>query len=171
MTSDVDAVENLVVRAAGEDLLHRYQRLVDAKDVEGLGEIVVDDVELDRRQGPRRGREEFLDLYRDFAASDVEVAQHMVTNIQVSPLADGKHRVDSCFFVLTTHEAGGARMVWGRYSDDMVRHDGEWRFSAKRIDVVRTALIAEEQLVSGDVPSFGPMGPAETQDRHQEEWA
>ena len=163
MSGDMSVLESLTVRAAGEDLLHRYQRLVDAKDVEGLGRLIVDDVELDRRQGPRRGREEFLDLYRAFADSDVEVAQHMVTNIQVSPLADGKHRIDSCFFVLTTHEGGGARMVWGRYSDDMVRAGEEWLFSAKRIEVVRTALIPDGQLVSGDVASFGPMGPDVTQ--------
>ena len=158
-TDDSNLLEQLAARAACEDLLKHYQRLVDAKDVESLGRIVVDDVELDRRQGPRRGREEFLDLYRAFAASDVEVAQHMVTNIQVSPLPHGKQRVDSCFFVITTHASGGARMVWGRYSDDMVRVGAEWRFSAKRIDVVRTALIPEDSLVSGDVASFGPMGP------------
>lgn len=156
---DSNVLERLATRAACEDLLKQYQRLVDAKDVEGLGRIVVDDVELGRRQGPRHGREEFLDLYRAFAASDVEVAQHMATNIQVSPLPDEKQRVDSCFFVITTHAAGGARMVWGRYSDDMVRTGDGWRFSAKRIDVVRTALIPEESLVSGDVSSFGPMGP------------
>jgi len=157
-----DVLERLVTRTACEDLLKHYQRLVDAKDVDGLGGIIVDDIELDRRQGPRHGREEFLDLYRAFAASDVEVAQHMTSNIQVSPLPDGRQRVDSCFFVITTHEAGGARMVWGRYSDDMVRVGDEWRFCAKRIDVVRTALIPEESLVSGDVPSFGPMATART---------
>ncbi|MBB3043172.1 nuclear transport factor 2 family protein [Nocardioides soli] len=159
MSVDTSVLERLAVRTAGEDLLHRYQRLVDAKDVAGLGRIVVDDVELQRRQGPRRGRAEFVRLYQDFADSDVEVAQHMVSNIQVSPLDDGKHRIDSAFFVLTTHEAGGARMVWGRYCDDMVRVGDDWRFCAKRIEVVRTALIPEESLVSGDVSSFGPMEP------------
>lgn len=159
MGMDPSVVDRLVVRAAAEDLMHRYQQLVDAKDVDGLGGLVVDDVELQRRQGSARGRAAFLDLYRGFAASDVDVAQHMVTNIRVTPLPEAVLRVDSCFFVITTHQGGGARLVWGRYSDDMVRVGDEWRFAAKRIDVVRTAQIPEDQLVSGAVTSFGPMTP------------
>lgn len=153
-------LRHLEVRAAAEDLMHHYQHLVDNKDVEGLGRLVVDDVVLERRQGPGRGREEFVALYRDFAASDVDVAQHMVTNLRVSELARDRYRIDSCFFVITTHSPGGARMVWGRYSDDMVQMGENWLLAAKRIDVVRTALIPEESLVSGQVPSFGPIDAA-----------
>lgn len=152
-------LHDLEVRAAAADLMHRYQRFVDTKDLEGLSSLVTDDVELQRRQGSGQGREAFLDLYRGFVASDVDVAQHMVTNIMVSPLPEGRHRIDSSFFVITTHETGDARMIWGRYSDDMVRVGGDWRYAAKRIDVVRTALIPEASLVSGDVSSFGPMDP------------
>lgn len=156
-----DLLERLALEHDARALMHEYQRLVDAKDVEGLGRLVVDDVLLERTQESRRGRAEFVDLYRAFAASDVEVAQHMVTNVRVSPAGEGRHQIDSCFFVLTTHTSGGARMVWGRYRDDMVRPVDRWLFAAKRISVVRTALIPESSLVAGTVSSFGPMGPVD----------
>ena len=150
-------LHDLEVKAAAADLMYRYQRFVDSKDLDGLGSIIVDDVELQRHQGGGRGREDFLDLYRGFVASDVDVAQHMLTNILVSPLGEGRHRIDSCFFVITTHETGGARMIWGRYSDDMVQVGKDWKYAAKRIDVVRTALIPEESLYAGNISSFGPL--------------
>lgn len=155
-------LHELEVRAAAADLTYRYQRFVDTKDLEGLASIVIDDVELQRRQGGGRGRHAFLDLYRGFVASDVDVAQHMATNIMVSPLSEGRYRIDSSFFVITTHTSGDARMIWGRYSDDMVQEGEDWLYAAKRIDVLRTALIPEDSLVSGDVTSFGPMGSAGT---------
>lgn len=142
---------------AATDLLNRYQALVDAKDVAGLGDVVTDDVEVVRVQGSGRGREAFLDIYRAFVASDVDVAQHMVSNVRVSPLEDGAHRVDASFWVITTHEAGGARQVWGRYSNDMVLTEDGWRLSAKRIRVIRTAVVPEEALMPLDATSFGPL--------------
>lgn len=152
-----DLLERMELHLAATDLMHRYQALVDAKDVDGLAEIVTDDVEMIRVQGSSRGREGFLDVYRAFAASDVDVAQHMVTNIRVSPVGEGRHRIDSCFWVITTHEAGGARQVWGRYRDDMVRVGSDWRYAAKRITVVRVALVPEESMMPRDASSFGPL--------------
>lgn len=149
--------ERALLHFAATELLNRYQALVDAKDVAGLADVVTDDVEMVRVQGSGRGREAFLDVYRAFVASDVDVAQHMVSNVRVSPLDGGAQRVDACFWVVTTHEVGGARQVWGRYSDDMVPTDDGWRLSAKRIRVVRTAVVPEEALMPLDATSFGPL--------------
>lgn len=147
----------LGLQHAAESLLHEYQSLVDAKDIEGLARIVHPDVELERQDGVRHGVEPFLDLYRDFRASDVEIAQHMGTNVVATGLPDGLVRVDSCFLAITTHAAGGARIVWGRYRDDMVVHEGRWKIRAKRIKVVRTALLAEESLAPVTMDSFGEL--------------
>lgn len=136
--------------------LHRYQRLVDAKDMVGLASLITDDVILERQDGQRRGREPFLDLYRQFAASDVEVAQHMATNIEVTGLESGQFRVDSCFVAITTHTRGEARVIWGRYRDDLVPAEGGWLFSAKRIRVVRTAFIEASSMAPLSMDSFGP---------------
>lgn len=150
------ALRSLVLQHEGEALVRRYQRLVDAKDIEALADIITDDVIIDRVQdGERRGREAFLDLYRRFAASDVEVAQHMVTNVEVAQEQPDTAKVDSCFLALTTHGSGEARAIWGRYHDGMVHDGSRWLLSAKRISVVRTAFIEPSALASPLMDSFG----------------
>lgn len=156
-TTQPSLSERAELHFAATDLLNRYQALVDAKDLAGLAEIVTDDVEMVRVQGSGRGRGAFLDVYRAFVASDVDVAQHMVSNVRVSSSEGGAHRVEACFWVVTTHVAGGARQVWGRYSDDMVPTDDGWRLAAKRIRVVRTAVVPEQALLPVDATSFGPV--------------
>jgi ketosteroid isomerase-like protein len=155
-----DVLRDLALQRAGKDVLHRYQRLVDAKDIDGLADLVTDDVLLRRQDGERRGREAFLDLYRRFAESDVRVAQHMATNVEVAELDAGEDdvrlRVDSCFLAITTHETGEARLMWGRYSDDVVRRGDRWFVDAKRIALVRTAFVEAGALAAPDMDSFGP---------------
>lgn len=154
---DATLLRRLEVESAAADLMYRYQALVDAKDVEALGDLVTDDVELVRAQGDGRGREAFLDLYREFAASDVQLAQHMLTNLRVSPLEGDRHQVDACFWVITTHATGEARQVWGRYRNDVVQVDGEWRLAAKRISITGIAVVPPEALLPTGTTSFGPL--------------
>lgn len=155
-----DVLRTLELERAGKEVLHRYQRLVDAKDLDGLADLVTDDVVLSRHDGERQGREVFLDLYRRFAESDVTTAQHMASNVEVVELDPGdddvRLRVDSCFLAITTHVSGEARLMWGRYSDDVVRRGERWLVAAKRIALLRTALVDEDSLVSPHVDSFGP---------------
>jgi ketosteroid isomerase-like protein len=162
MTSN-DLLRTLELQRAGEDVLHRYQRLVDTKDLDGLADLVTDDVLLRRRGEETRGREAFLDLYRRFASSDVTTAQHMASNVEVTPSssAGGQDvlRVDSCFLALTTHESGEARAMWGRYRDDVVRVEDRWLIAAKRITLLRTAFVEASALAPPDMDSFGPRTP------------
>lgn len=155
-----ELLHRVAVHHAGESVLHRYQRLVDAKDLDGLADLVTDDVLLLRRGTRGQGRADFLALYRRFAESDVVTAQHMASNVQVTELDPGadatRLQVDSCFLAITTHTSGEARMMWGRYRDDVVERDGAWRLAAKRIDLLRTALVDESALVPPDLDSFGP---------------
>ncbi|WP_435741984.1 nuclear transport factor 2 family protein [Nocardioides sp. SYSU DS0663] len=159
-TSD-DLLRSLELQRAGEVVLHRYQRLVDQKDLDGLAASVSDDVVIQRQGGEAwHGRGRFRDFYRRFTESDVVVAHHMVTNLQVTDLrpdgAPDSIRIDSCFLAITTHESGEARMMWGRYCDDAVRSDDSWLMSAKRIALVRTAFIEESALAPADMVSFAP---------------
>ncbi|MFV0457516.1 MAG: nuclear transport factor 2 family protein [Actinomycetales bacterium] len=145
------------IERAARALVHRYARLVDAKDLAGLGEIVTDDVELDRRDGSRTGREAFVALYRAFAESDVLDSLHTVTNIEVVPAGQDRWTVHAAFVAFTCHP-DGARMNWGRYADDVVLDDaGELRLAAKRIRLARTALIPESMLAPVERDSFGSM--------------
>lgn len=159
MTS-TDVLRTLEFRHAGEQSLLQYQRLVDAKDLDGLAAMVTDDVLIRRQSSEQRGREHFLALYRRFAESDVVRAQHMASNIGVAelePAADEvRLQVDSTFLAITTHRSGEARQMWGRYRDDVVLRDGRWLLAAKRIDLVGTAFVEESALASTSVDSFGP---------------
>lgn len=152
---------DLELQHAGEQVLFAYQRLVDAKDLNGLARLVTDDVLLERRGVEHLGREPFLDLYRRFASSDVQVALHTAGNVEVREIGtdadDVRLRVDSAFLALTTHATGEARLMWGRYRDDVVHRDGRWALAAKRISLVRTAVVAPDALVSPDADSFGPL--------------
>lgn len=142
-------------RAACQDLLYRYQWLVDHKDLEGLAGIVTDDVELTRKGSTSTGSEHFLNLYRAFAASDVEIANHMATNVLFTELDAGRIRVDSSFLALTTHGTGEARMIWGRYIDEMVEQDGRMLLAAKEIKVSRTVVLGTEMTFDPTADSFG----------------
>lgn len=150
-----DASDPVAVHHAAVSLLYEYQALVDEKDVNGLAQIVHPEVELTRYDGTAYGREAFLDLYRRFAASDVQIAQHMATNVVATSNDDGTVDVRSAFLAITTHESGGARQIWGRYHDTMTQHGGRWVLAAKRIAVVRTALFAEDMLAPVDIDTFG----------------
>jgi len=144
-----------------QQLLTAYTRLVDAKDVEGLAAITHPDIVLVRSAdaAPRAGREAFLDLYRDFARSDVQESQHMTTNVTAVELDGGSLAVAACFLAITTHP-DGARATWGRYNDEIAERDGKWVFTAKRIQVTRTALISEDMLAPLNASSFEPMPSA-----------
>lgn len=144
---------------SAEQLLVTYQALVDAKDIEGLDAIITDDVELVRQDGTRTGREAFLDLYRTFAASDVEIATHTVSNVRVAELGPQRYGVDSCFVAYTTHTSGEARMVWGRYHHLMVDEDGTWLIAAKHIRIARTVVLGAGMTFDPGRDSFSPARP------------
>lgn len=152
-------MELCAVQHSAEQLLSTYQALVDAKDIEGLDALITDDVELVRQDGTRTGREAFLDLYRKFAESDVEIATHTVSNVRVTQLAPQRYGVDSCFVAYTTHASGEARMVWGRYHNVMVDEDGTWLIAAKHIHIARTVVLGAGMTFDPGQDSFGPAQP------------
>jgi ketosteroid isomerase-like protein len=142
-----------------QQLLNSYTRMVDARDLDGLAGIAHPDIVLVRSlDGERRGREAFLDLYRDFAASEVQDSQHMTTNLEVSAIGGGAVSMKSCFLAITTHPEG-ARMTWGRYDDEMAEHEGAWVLTAKRIVVTRTAVVGADMLAPLQASSFGSLSP------------
>lgn len=151
----LDPTDPVTISYAATSLLNEYQALVDARDIDGLAQIVHPDVELTRHDGTTHGSEAFLDLYRRFAASDVRDAQHMATNVVATTNDDGSVDVRSTFIAITTHASGGARQIWGRYHDTMARHGGRWVLTAKRIAVARTALLDESMLAPVDIDTFG----------------
>lgn len=149
-----DQMAFLLNHFRAHELMTKYTRLVDSKDFESLGAIAHPDITLVRIGiEASEGREAFVELYRNFAASDVIDSQHMTTNLQVAELADGSLSVTAPFVAITTHPEG-ARYTWGRYDDEMAEHNGEWVLTAKRIAITRTAIVGEDLLAPQGASSF-----------------
>ena len=149
-----DQMKSLVQHHQAQQLMNTYTTYVDSKNYEAMESIAHPDIVLVRNSGTEHGREAFIDLYRSFAASDVLSSQHMTTNIQVTEQADGTLTVAAPFLAITTHPGMGARYTWGRYEDDMAEHDGALVFTAKRINITRTALISEDMLEAEGTSTF-----------------
>ena len=79
----------------------------------------------------------------------------MATNVLFTELDAGRFRVDSSFLALTTHGTGEARMIWGRYIDEMVEQDGRMLLAAKEIKVSRTVVLGAEMTFDPTADSFG----------------
>jgi 3-phenylpropionate/cinnamic acid dioxygenase small subunit len=122
-------------------VLYAYARAVDSGDLDTLEAIAHEDVALTRFDGTKHGRAAFLDLYRGFRDSDKQGSQHVVSNVQAFPEDGGQVRIHA-YFQATMFEAGGTRVVIGRYEDSL-RDDGDGlRFAHKRITVERVVELA-----------------------------
>lgn len=149
-----DEMQSVLQHHRAQQLMNTYTKNVDTKNVAAMESIAHPDIELIRREGNQRGVEAFMNLYRDFSASDVMESQHMTTNLEVTEQADGSLAVKARFIAITTHPDAGARWTWGRYDDEMAEHNGSLVFTAKRITVIRTALVPEDMLAPLGTTSF-----------------
>lgn len=149
-----DQMTSLLHHHQAQQLMNTYTTYVDAKNYEAMASIAHPDIELVRNTGTSHGSEAFVELYRNFAASDVLTSQHMTTNLQVTEQADGSLSVSARFLAITTHPEAGARYTWGRYDDEMAEYNGALVFTSKRITVTRTALIPEDMLAPQDASTF-----------------
>jgi hypothetical protein len=122
--------------ADAAQVLYAYARAVDEGDLDTLERLAHEDVSLTRVDGTKHGRAAFLDLYRGFRDSDKQGSKHVVTNVQAFPEEGGRVRLHA-YFQATMFEAGGTRLVIGRYEDSL-RDDGDGlKFAHKRIAVER----------------------------------
>ena len=129
----------LAGRAA--QLLYTYARAVDEGDIDTLAEIAAEDVQLTRVDGTRSGREAFLDLYRAFRDSSVQVSKHVVTNVQAFWEDDGLVSIKA-YFQATMLDENGTRLVIGQYADS-ARDDGDSLvYVHKRIQVEHVVAVS-----------------------------
>jgi NAD(P)-dependent dehydrogenase (short-subunit alcohol dehydrogenase family)/3-phenylpropionate/cinnamic acid dioxygenase small subunit len=133
--------------AEAAEVLHRYARAVDERDLDTLAALVTDDVLMTRVDGVRQGRERFLDVYREFGGQDMEGSQHSVTNVLVAE-EDGE-TVVRAYFTALMFDRAGTRMVVGRYRDSLVRADAGLRICHKRISVARVVPLPASDTVWG----------------------
>jgi hypothetical protein len=125
--------EDLAYRA--QAAMYTYAWAADARDIDKLRELAIEDIVVTQTTGTKHGREAFLDIYRAFATSDVELSRHVVSNVLLTR-EDAGVRVDA-YFEATMFRAHNTTRVFGRYSDSMVDIDGSLKLAHKRIQVDR----------------------------------
>lgn len=132
-------------RARIEDLQARYLFAFDWNDADGYANTFTEDGVLNYGGGELRGRE----AIRDFIASGQErreqtrastppaerppVGRHIISNIVVEIDGD-KARGLAYWTHMTSGPTGyGTVDFFGHYEDEMVKVDGQWLFSQRRI--------------------------------------
>ncbi|MCJ0977777.1 nuclear transport factor 2 family protein [Rhodococcus sp. ARC_M12] len=131
------ASQDLAHRA--QQALYRYAWAADSGDLDTLRGLAMEDISVTQTSETKQGIEEFLDIYRAFAASDTEVSRHAVTNALVSE-EDGGVRIDA-YFEATLFNAESTSRIFGRYSDSLVEVDGDLKLAHKRILVDRVMAL------------------------------
>jgi SnoaL-like domain len=133
VTSEAHVSQDIAYRA--QAALYAYAWAADAGDLDTLGDLAIDDIAVTQSTQEKRGKEEFLDIYRAFAASETELSRHVVTNTLVKH-EEGGVRIDA-YFEATLFNPDSTSRIFGRYSDSLVEVEGQLKLKHKRIFVDR----------------------------------
>jgi uncharacterized protein (TIGR02246 family) len=123
-------VQDLADREAIRELVVRYAECVWLKDAAGAGELFAKDCVMDPGTGQiLRGRDELVAAYTQAVAGNDFMP--FVSNHQVE--LHGERAGGTCRLDLRATMNGTAMIGAGRYEDEYVRLDGEWRFASRRL--------------------------------------
>jgi ketosteroid isomerase-like protein len=120
-------VQALVDRAAIQDVLHRYARGVDRKDLTLVASCFTPDAVYEGSLARGTVQEALARLETRFAAW--ETTMHLMANQLIDLAGDQAH---SETYAVAYHRGPGGELVVGvRYLDDLVRRDGRWLISRR----------------------------------------
>jgi ketosteroid isomerase-like protein len=155
MSLSADHSTDPALLARAGDLLYAYAAAIDSLNAPAVGDLVAEDVKLDRGHETIAGRAAVVRFYQGFAESGVQTSQHMITNVRVTG-GEGGFTAYAAFLALATGDFG-ARVTWGRYEDEVVADDANrlW-IQVKRIQVTRSAVVPETLLAAVGAPAFVP---------------
>ena len=118
-------VRRLADRQELADLVARYGRYVDDRDLDAVAELYTADCTFDSRDGPMHGRDAVIDYYRA-QLSSYTVTYHYPHSHTVDFVDD-----DSATGIVQAHAelaiGGEAVIVALRYTDEYRREDGAWK--------------------------------------------
>jgi uncharacterized protein (TIGR02246 family) len=132
-TVDLAELQRTVRRIADRqelaDLVARYGRYVDDRDLDAVGRLYTSDCEFESREGPLRGRDAVIEYYRAQLAS-YTITYHYPHSQTVDFVDDA-----TATGVVQAHAElaiGGTGVIVAlRYTDEYRREDGAWRFRSR----------------------------------------
>jgi hypothetical protein len=130
-------------RAAVTNLVMSYAELLDAGNLEAVGDLFAHGEIISRPDAPvRRGRDEVTAMYRAAVRlhpDGTPRTKHVTTNLIIDVDLDGAERPTArCRSYFTVFQAVGdvlplQAVIAGRYHDEFERADGIWRFRSRRM--------------------------------------
>jgi hypothetical protein len=124
-----DRIDRLESREAIRELISRYAVLIDARDVDGLTRLFVDDVRVTRTERGHDAMRPLLDhICRQFTTS-----VHFVGGGQTCRFLDADH-AEGVVYCRAEHEYGDEWIVMAiQYWDRYERRDGAWLFTGRQV--------------------------------------
>ena len=93
-------------------------------DITGIGEV-----------GPFQGREAIMQLMSDTLAAQTDVRRHVISNFFFESEGKKAARVVSSLVVFSVENGEINVIISGIYRDDVVKSDGDWQISQRRLDL------------------------------------
>jgi hypothetical protein len=156
-------------RALIEDLQARYLFALDFRDPQAYAATFARDGVLDYGAGKIRGREAIAAMVADMRAGDAEqraadtsglrpaAGRHNITNIVLEINGDRATGTAYWFHMGNDNPERGAQLnSFGHYEDELIKVDGEWLFSLRKIYNEQVAEWAAGIDNPVEHPSDGP---------------
>lgn len=146
----------LDAHAAIHDMYGRWSHALDR----GVSSLALDDFAIDgvlwaSDRGSYRGRDELEAIFSTRAGKTM----HVINSIVIEAV-DGDGARSHAYFQLV-EVATGRTVAWGQYDDELVHHDGRWRWHLKAVNFLWRAddySAAVESLRRDDYGSPNPVG-------------
>ena len=124
-------------KAAIAELIARYNFAIDHDDYQGWANCFAPDGIFDGMIGKfdaHRELDRFTTEVKRLSADSPNL-RHYVTNILTD--VDGDTARSKCFLMMTstTKEGGTKVVIAGEYEDQLVKHDGKWLFSYRKVHI------------------------------------
>lgn len=120
------------------ELIIRYAQRLDARDHKGYAQLFARDGRWSGRMGDATGPEAIEAMLVEGLGPTPENFVntqnfHLMSNIIIELDGDRAKAESRLVYFVRTAEAKPTAMLAGRYYDELVREDGRWRFSYRRV--------------------------------------
>lgn len=142
----------LEAKEAIRTLLFNYGRYVDDRNWEAFAELFAEDGGTwNGGMGIARGRDEIIRMMSSTLGTDANVGAngsgmsnlHLMGNEIIAVDGDAATALSKWVFVMTAADDGPDVVFVGRYEDEFVRENGEWKFKLRTVtsDIARPVAL------------------------------